>query len=186
MADMNKVGKRVKKYREHLGLAQEQLAVNSSLDLTFIKDVEDGIVYPPIGSMIKLSRALGQRLGTFMDDQYVADPIIVRYSERKEETANSRDGAKGHYHYYPLGKGKSDRHMEPLFIRIEEDEEKAMSTHEGEEFMVVVHGKIIVRYGKEEYILERGDSVYYNSVVSHFIGAIDGPAEILAVLYSPM
>ena len=186
MADMNKVGKRVKKYREHLGLTQEQLAVNSSLDLTFIKDVEDGIVYPPIGSMIKLSRALGQRLGTFMDDQYVADPIIVRYSERKEETANSREGAKGHYHYYPLGKGKSDRHMEPLFIRIEEDEEKAMSTHEGEEFMVVVHGKIIVRYGKEEYILERGDSVYYNSVVSHFIGAIDGPAEILAVLYSPM
>lgn len=186
MADMNKVGKRVKKYREHLGLTQEQLAVNSSLDLTFIKDVEDGIVYPPIGSMIKLSRALGQRLGTFMDDQYVADPIIVKYSERKEETANSRDGAKGHYHYYPLGKGKSDRHMEPLFIRIEEDEEKAMSTHEGEEFMVVVHGKIIVRYGKEEYILERGDSVYYNSVVSHFIGAIDGPAEILAVLYSPM
>ena len=186
MADMNKVGKRVKKYREHLGLTQEQLAVNSSLDLTFIKDAEDGIVYPPIGSMIKLSRALGQRLGTFMDDQYVADPIIVRYSERKEETANSRDGAKGHYHYYPLGKGKSDRHMEPLFIRIEEDEEKAMSTHEGEEFMVVVHGKIIVRYGKEEYILERGDSVYYNSVVSHFIGAIDGPAEILAVLYSPM
>ena len=186
MADMNKVGKRVKKYRAHLGLTQEQLAVNSSLDLTFIKDVEDGIVYPPIGSMIKLSRALGQRLGTFMDDQYVADPIIVRYSERKEETANSRDGAKGHYHYYPLGKGKSDRHMEPLFIRIEEDEEKAMSTHEGEEFMVVVHGKIIVRYGKEEYILERGDSVYYNSVVSHFIGAIDGPAEILAVLYSPM
>ena len=186
MADMNKVGKRVKKYREHLGLTQEQLAVNSSLDLTFIKDVEDGIVYPPIGSMIKLSRALGQRLGTFMDDQYVADAIIVRYSERKEEPANSRDGAKGHYHYYPLGKGKSDRHMEPLFIRIEEDEEKAMSTHEGEEFMVVVHGKIIVRYGKEEYILERGDSVYYNSVVSHFIGAVDGPAEILPDLYSPI
>ncbi len=186
MTDANKVGKRVKKYREHLGLTQEQLAVNSSLDLAFIKDVEDGVVYPPIGSMIKFSRALGQRLGTFMDDQYVPDPIIVRYADRKEETATSREGAKGHYHYYPLGKGKSDRHMEPLFIRIEEDEEKAMSTHEGEEFMVVVHGKVLVRYGKEEYILERGDSVYYNSVVTHFIGAVDGPAEILAVLYSPM
>jgi transcriptional regulator with XRE-family HTH domain len=187
MSDTNKVGKRVKKYREQLGLTQEQLAVNASLDLAFIKDVEDGKVYPPIGSMIKFSRALGQRLGTFMDDQYVPDPIIVRYADRKEETAASREGsARGHYHYFPLGKGKSDRHMEPLFISIEEDEEKAMSTHEGEEFMVVVHGKILVKYGKEEYILERGDSVYYNSVVTHFIGAIDGPAEILAVLYSPM
>ncbi len=187
MSDTNKVGKRVKKYREQLGLTQEQLAVNSSLELSFIKDVEDGTIYPPIGTMIKLSRALGQRLGTFMDDQYVPDPIIVRYADRKEETASSREGsARGHYHYFPLGKGKSDRHMEPLFINIEEDEEKAMSSHEGEEFMVVVHGKILVRYGKEEYILERGDSVYYNSVVTHFIGAVDGPAEILAVMYSPM
>jgi len=121
-----------------------------------------------------------------MDDQFVPDPIITRYVDRVEETSNSREGAKGHYHYYPLGKGKTDRHMEPLYIYIEEDEEKAMSTHEGEEFMTVVEGKILVKYGKEEYILESGDSVYYNSVVPHFIGAVDGPATILAVLYSPM
>ncbi|MBQ7701373.1 MAG: helix-turn-helix transcriptional regulator [Candidatus Methanomethylophilaceae archaeon] len=186
MADTNKLGKRVKKYREHLGLTQEQLAANTGLDPEFIKDIEDGTVYPPVGSLIKLSRALGQRLGTFMDDQFVPDPIIVRMSNRYEETSNSREGAKGHYHYYPLGKGKTDRHMEPLFIRIEEDDEKAMSTHEGEEFMVVVRGKIIVKYGKEEHILENGDSIYYNSVVPHFVGAVDGPAEILAVMYSPM
>ena len=186
MTDTNKLGKRVKKYREQLGLTQEQLAANTALDLAFIKDIEDGAVYPPVGSLIKLSRALGQRLGTFMDDQFVPDPIIVKKADRYEETSSSREGAKGHYHYYPLGKGKTDRHMEPLFIRIEEDEEKAMSTHEGEEFMVVVSGKIIVKYGKEEHILSKGDSVYYNSVVPHFIGAVDGPAEILAVLYSPM
>ena len=182
MADMNKVGKRVKKYREHLGLTQEQLAVNSSLDLTFIKDVEDGIVYPPIGSMIKLSRALGQRLGTFMDDQYVADPIIVRYSERKEETANSRDGAKGHYHYYPLGKGKSDRHMEPLFIRIEEDEEKAMSTHEGEEFDYILKGTLIFRYEDHIEVLHEGDAVYYNSGRGHgMIAADNADCDFLAI-----
>lgn len=186
MTDTNKVGKRVKKYREKLGLSQEQLATNTALDLEFIKDIEDGVVYPPVGSLIKLSRALGQRLGTFMDDQFVPDPIIVRYDTRVEETSNSREGAKGHYHYYPLGKGKTDRHMDPLFIYIEEDENKEMSTHEGEEFMVVVSGKILVKYGKEQYILEKGDSVYYNSVVPHFIGAVDGPATILAVLYSPM
>ena len=186
MKENKKVGERIRTYREKLDMSVYDLAQRSGVDEKLVNAIEKGEVMPALGVITKISRALGQRLGTFMDDQYVADPIIVRYSERKEETANSRDGAKGHYHYYPLGKGKSDRHMEPLFIRIEEDEEKAMSTHEGEEFMVVVHGKIIVRYGKEEYILERGDSVYYNSVVSHFIGAIDGPAEILAVLYSPM
>ena len=103
MTDTNKLGKRVTKYREHLGLTQEQLAANTALDLEFIKDIEDGAVYPPVGSLIKLSRALGQRLGTFMDDQFVPDPIIVKKANRYEETSNSREGAKGHYHYYPLG-----------------------------------------------------------------------------------
>ena len=61
-----------------------------------------------------------------------------------------------------------------------------MSSHEGEEFIIVVSGKILIKYGKKEEVLTAGDTVYYNSVVPHFIGAIDGPAEIYAVLYVPM
>jgi transcriptional regulator with XRE-family HTH domain len=185
MTDTNKLGKRVTKYREQLGLTQEQLAVNAGLGVDFIKDIESGLVYPPISSLVRLSRALGQRLGTFMDDQFQPDPIIVKAAERKEETSSHR-GAKGHYHYFPLGKGKTDRHMEPLFITIGEDDVKEMSSHEGEEFIIVVKGKVLVKYGREEKVLEEGDSVYYNSVVPHFIGAVDGPAEIYAVIYVPI
>ena len=43
-----------------------------------------------------------------------------------------------------------------------------------------------MRYGKTETVLSPGDSVYYNSVVPHFIGAVDGPAEIYAVIYAPI
>jgi quercetin dioxygenase-like cupin family protein len=75
--------------------------------------------------------------------------------------------------------------MEPLYIRIDVDEEKEMSSHEGEEFMAVISGKVLIKYGTSEQILETGDTVYYNSVVPHFVGAVDGPAEILAVLYVP-
>lgn len=171
-------------YREKLGLTQEQLALNAGLGLGALVDIEEDKVYPALGNIIRLSRALGQRVGTFMDDQYIPDPVINRRSSLVEETDSSR-GAKGHYHYFPLGKGKTDRHMEPLYIKLEEDDEKEMSSHEGEEFMVVVEGKIIVKIGTTEQILEKGDSIYYNSVIPHFVGAIDGPAEIMAVLYVP-
>ena len=119
-----------------------------------------------------------------MDDQFQPDPVIVRADSREEETSSR--GADGHYHYFLLGKGKTDRHMEPMFIRIGVDDVHKVSSHEGEEFIIVVSGKIIVKYGKEESILGPGDSVYYNSVVPHYIGAVDGPAEIYAVLYNPM
>jgi transcriptional regulator with XRE-family HTH domain len=183
MTDTKKLGKRVKMYREKLGLTQEDLAANTGLTVSYVQDVETGEVYPPIGNIIKLSRALGQRVGTFMDDQFQPDPIIVRSDARVEDT--SKKGAEGHYHYYHLGRGKTDRHMEPMFIRIMEDDVKKISSHEGEEFIIVVSGKILVKYGKQESVLEAGDSAYYNSVVPHYIGAIDGPAEIYAVLYVP-
>jgi len=184
MTTEGKLGTRIRKYREKLGLTQEQLALNAGLKPEFLDDVENDRVYPPIGTIIRLSRALGQRVGTFMDDQYLPDPIIMRREGLHEETDSSR-GAKGHYHYFPLGSGKTDRHMEPFYIRIEEDEEKEMSSHEGEEFMAVITGKVLIRYGTMEQVLEKGDTVYYNSVVPHFVGAVGGPAEILAVLYVP-
>ena len=184
MSEENKLGNRVRKYRENLELTREQLAVNSGLEASYIADVEEGRVYPPVGTIVKLSRALGQRVGTFMDDQFQPDPIVVRRADRMEE--NSAKAADGHYHYFPLGKGKTDRHMEPMFIRITPDDIQKTSSHEGEEFIVVVSGKIIVKYGKEERILDVGDSAYFNAVVPHYVGAIDGPAEIYAVIYTPM
>ena len=45
MTDTNKLGKRVSKYREQLGLTQEQLAVNAGLDLAYLQDVESGAIY---------------------------------------------------------------------------------------------------------------------------------------------
>jgi quercetin dioxygenase-like cupin family protein len=119
-----------------------------------------------------------------MDDQFQPDPVVVRKSSRKEEASSKGDF--GNYQYFPLGKGKTDRHMEPLFIRMEKNDVQEFSIHEGEEFIIVVSGKVVVKYGKQETVLEEGDSAYYNSVVPHYVGCVDGPAEIYAVLYAPI
>lgn len=185
MTETEKLGKRVRTYRERLNLSQEELAENSGLELQVVADTEGGKIYPPLGIIIKLSRALGQKVSTFMDDQFQKDPIIVKAGARKEEdTAHAGMGAK--YHYYPLGKGKTDRHMEPLFITIDEGMEEDVSSHEGEEFIIVVSGRIVLHYGQETHVLEAGDSMYYNSIVPHYLSADNGPAEIYAVLYVPV
>ena len=185
MTVADKLGKRVRTYRERLGLTQEDLATNSGLKLEVIRDIEDCKIYPPLGVIVKISRALGQKVSTFMDDQFQKDPVVVRISSRTEEDApHAGMGAK--YHYFPLGKGKTDRHMDPFFIRIEAGVEEELSSHEGEEFIIVVSGKVKLKYGQEVHVFEKGDSFYYNSIVPHYLVATDGPAEIYAVLYVPV
>ena len=42
-------------------------------------------------------------------------------------------------------------------------EEKQLSSHEGEEFMYVLEGEVEVRYGKDVYVLSKGDTIYYET-----------------------
>ena len=183
-----KIGARIRSYRESKGLSVEQLAGNSGLETAFIEAIENGEATPALGPMVKISRALGVRLGTFTDDELTEDPFVSRAADRKPEGAILASGEKNReMTFHHLGKGKADRHMEPFFISLDpEGEEPEMSSHEGEEFVLVVSGEVVLRYGNKVTTLGPGDTMYYNSVVPHHVGA-KGPdnAEIYAVLYVP-
>jgi transcriptional regulator with XRE-family HTH domain len=183
------IGTRVKKLRQARELSLEELASRTDLSVAFLSSLEEDDVYPSLGPLLKISRALGLRLGTFMDDKISQDPLIVRLQDREEELHMIRD--KDHpvsLRFYSLGKGKNDRHMEPFFIQIlpESAKHTDLSSHEGEEFIVVVSGRVQIVYGEETKVLEPGDSIYYNSIIPHHVScAGDEPAEIYAVLYLP-
>ena len=184
MSQSKKIGERVKTYREKLGMTREDLAERTALPLSLIDDVENGDVSPAIGVMVKLARALGQRVGTFTDDQIAKDPVIVRTTEREQGVASHKETGQGHYRYHSLGAGKADRHMEPFFIHIEQTDQRVKSSHEGEEFVAVVSGEIELLYGNDTHILKEGDTMYYNSLVPHCVSAINGDAKIYAVIFT--
>lgn len=184
-----KVGARIRTFREKAELSPADLAERTGLDITFIKAIEDDDLYPSLQPLVKIARALGVRLGTFMDDQVSRDPLVVRQSQRREELTMHHTGKdEPALRFHSLGRGKSDRHMEPFYIEIlpESAEDSSLSSHEGEEFIVVISGKVAIRYGQETTVLEEGDSAYFNSIVPHHVGAAgDEPAKIYAVLYFP-
>lgn len=185
----NKIGGRIRSYRENQEISPADLSERTGLDQEFLKAVEQNDIYPSLGPLLKIARALGVRLGTFLDDAVSKDPLIVKLDERKEElTMRKEDGAAVGLRFHSLGKGKTDRHMEPFFIDIlpESEADTKLSSHEGEEFIIVHSGKVFIEYGKEKQVLEPGDSIYFNSIVPHRVCSEGGEkAEIYAVLYFP-
>jgi len=183
------VGKRIKKIREFNELSLDTLAERTGYQMDFLQSLEEDEVYPSLGPLLKVSRALGTRLGTLLDDKTSRDPLVCRQEDRKSELSMIRGKNKPvSLEFYSLGKDKTDRHMEPFYIRIlpEAAKDKQLSSHEGEEFIVVVSGEVEVTYGQETYILKPGDSIYYNSIVPHNVSCTgDEEAEIYAVLYFP-
>jgi transcriptional regulator with XRE-family HTH domain len=184
----SKVGGRIRTYRERLGMSVADLSAKSGIDTATIESVERGETLPALGNLTKLSRALGQRLGTFMDDQFKPDPIITRAADL-EAAKVAGEGMNDHgYASHSLAIGKPDRHMDPFRIEFAANGIDESSSHEGEELIICVAGEVELTYGGPDNVtvLRPGDTAYYNSVVPHALRALGGkPASIYGIVFMP-
>lgn len=185
----NGVGAKVRQLREARGLSVADLAGQCACPAGLLEKIEAGQLAASLAPLIKISRALGVRLGTLLDDDTEIGPVITRAGQESVVTRFSPGGVpSGTLEFCSLAAGKSSRHMEPFLINIdpEDSDEPHLSTHEGEEFIHVLAGAIQVAYGRDRHLLQAGDSIYYDSIVPHQVSAFgSGPARILAVVYAP-
>ena len=188
----NMVGSKIKGLRESKNLSIEEIAERSGLSAKQIESIENDQNLPSLGPLIKIARALGVRLGTFLDDNDALGPAVTRAEDREAGSSisfsNGAADARKHMEYHPLAQQKTGRHMEPFIIDIAPSEKKdfQLSAHEGEEFIYVMSGEVEIEYGKKVYTLKEGDSIYYDSIVNHHVqGAPGKAAKILALVYIP-
>ena len=136
------VGEKIKNLRESKNITREELSERSGLNIDQIVSIEeDNTNLPSLAPLIKIARALGIRLGTFLDDNDELGPVVTRKTDKSESIgfSNNAAGMRKHMDYYSLSKAKSGRHMEPFLIDIIALEtEFSLSSHEGEEFIYVL------------------------------------------------
>ena len=186
------VGAKIKGIRETKNLSIEEISERSGLTAEQIISIENDVNLPSLGPLIKIARALGVRLGTFMDDNDALGPVVCRAEDRERDSSisfsNGATDARKHMEYHPLAQQKAGRHMEPFIIDINPSDQQdyQLSAHEGEEVLYVMNGEVEIEYGKEKYLLKEGDSIFYDSIVKHHVHGLPGKsAKILAVVYIP-
>lgn len=187
------VGKKIQGMRESKGLSIDDIVERSGLSRQQIESIETDENLPSLGPLIKVARALGVRLGTFLDDQDELGPVVTHASDRQVQEAaisfsNDASEARRNMVYHALARQKAGRHMEPFVIDIQPSEKNDyhLSAHEGEEFIYVLSGDVEVVYGRQAYRLTAGDSIFYDSIVEHHVHGVEGKAaQILAVVYIP-
>jgi transcriptional regulator with XRE-family HTH domain len=186
------IGAKITELREALLLSPEDLAERCGCELSVILDLEAGALAPSLAPLIKITRALGVRLGTLLDDDEHLGPVFTKASEYKDTTrlkGLETQSDAGELNFQALAEGKAARHMEPFYITLEPSEERehTLSVHEGEEWLYALEGSLEIAYGKELYVLEPGDSIYYDSIVPHQVRSHNGEsARFVACVYTPV
>ena len=182
------VGEKIRHFREEEKMSQEELARQAGISQEQLTQIEENTDLPALSILLKIARALGTRLGTFLDDQDDLGPAVSNINSADVSFSTNSTRTPSHMHYHSLAHNKANRHMEPFSIEISpiEKDEHELSSHEGEEFIIVTEGCVEITYGNKNYVLNAGESIYYDSIVPHHVHAHGGrPAKILAVVYVP-
>lgn len=173
-------GSKLMKIREGLGLSREDLAERSGHTPEFITDIETNRSAPSVGFLIKLSEILDIDPGTFLNQDERRQMTGKRAREYTRRTGN--------YHYRTLTPGAENEHLRVFEVTIEsrQTHKSVAYRHEGEEFVLVMEGKLQLTVGEKNYVLLTGESMKFNSEIPHKLKNIsDTDTRCLVTLYTP-
>jgi len=181
---VDEIGKRIRILREEKGISLDELSNLTGFDVELLSNIENNIVQPQLGTVIRLSKALDSAFGRLISGIGNRIYSITRKDEQKVVSrSTAKKGQKQVYTYKSLAPEVKGRHMEALIVQLEENPDKEVSVHDGEEFIYVLDGIVVLNIGEETFDLEPGDSAYYLSTTPHLVASKKGKATILAVLY---
>ncbi|MEW6265451.1 MAG: cupin domain-containing protein [Thermodesulfobacteriota bacterium] len=182
---MRNIEIKIREIRRRKKITLDTLAQWSGLTKGYLSKLERGLKSPPISTLSKLADALGVEIAEFFKSD--SPPVQCAVVTREQRRAITRDGVSFGYSYESIAYPKANRHMEPFVITlVPTEKETPIMSHQGEEMIYVLKGKLEFLYRQERYVLREGDCVYFDSGEPHRAKALDGKeAKALSVILSP-
>jgi transcriptional regulator with XRE-family HTH domain len=163
---VKKIGDKLCRTRESMGLTLQQLANLSDVAPSTIQKIEAGTMMPSVAVMMKIARGLRKKIGFFLDEEESSTQVsFVRKRDRlaaglREEDFSVRSltaelvspEIDGFILTLPPGANSGD---EPLH-------------HRGEELVHCIRGRVTFTIDDDDYILRTGDSLHFKSDLPHF------------------
>lgn len=186
------VGKRVRRMREAQDLTLSQVVQMTGLDLPQLEAIEEGREVPSIGAVLRISRALGSRMGQLLHEPGARSAVFGIVTAGDEAAVDRQPSAvqktgQGYTYRSLLAPGIRGQGMEPFLVTFDPQAAATVEpmSHQGEEFIYVLSGTLELLYDGETFTLKKGDSLYLDSSRPHAVRGIGkSPPLALAVIFS--
>ena len=179
------IGKRIKSFRTQKRITLEQLAKQAGFTKGYLSKVEKSKKSPPVSTLGIIARALGVTISALLGEEATRTSFcLVRKDERP---LISRDGSAFGYSYEAMAYKFPNKIMEPFILTLPvKPKKRTLYRHEGEEILFVIQGTMKFLHGNEEYVVDEGDCIYFDSNLPHW-GESIGLKEVkcFMVIYNP-
>lgn len=155
------------------GYTIASLSQKSGISISQLNLIIEDKLTPSTQTVLKLCRVLNITPNLIVDGNEATTVEVCTPSTRVAIEENSQ--------VKYLSPTKTMRNMEPVMITLSAGEQSEKVTSEGEEFVYITKGEVVLAIGERELKLSCGDSTYYDSVSPHYYRSISEKSEILIV-----
>jgi transcriptional regulator with XRE-family HTH domain len=179
---IKQIADRLRGLREVLELSLAEVAADCHLSLSEYEQAEAGNTDISVGMLQQIARRYNVPLDTLMfgEEPKVSSYFLTR-AGHGVSVARSRA-----YKYQSLAAGFRNRQADPFIVTVEpkaDDTPMHYNSHAGQEFNLVLQGRMMLSIGGKELILNEGDSIYFDSRQPHGMKALDNrTVQFLAVI----
>jgi len=115
---------------------------------------------------VKVAKALGTNISNLLEEEGFLNAILTTRQKAMDNLTTTDKG----YSIFPYASGYHEKKMQPFLFVAKKGEVKPHEvSHEGEEFIYIIKGQMKMQIGEVEYLLNSGDSLYFNCVQKHGI-----------------
>jgi len=166
-----RVSERLRTLRTERGLTLAEVAGRAGMDPSTLSRLESGARRLTLDHLPVLARALGVPVEDLLGAPPQEDP-------RVRSRPRSRDGMT----FWELNRHPEAGGQHAFKIRLPADRrEPILRSHEGRDWLFVLSGRVRLVLGEQEYVLEPGEAVDFDTRTPHWIGVVDGPAELIGI-----
>ena len=177
---IKQIAERLKGLREALDYTQEEMAVRCGKTPNEIDLYESGLIDIPLGFLFDVAQHFKVETSTLISGE---EPRMNSYSITRKGKGISIERTKAYKYQSLAGRFKNPK-IESFEVTVEpSDEPVSQNSHAGQEFNLVLEGKLQLKINDKNLILEEGDSIYFDSGLPHGMKALNGkPVKFLAVI----
>lgn len=162
---------------ENRGLDNATLSKLCNIELTLTEQLLNGSITPNSSTIFKISRALNIPTELLIDEQEGRENRVITPSDQILITQNRLS----------LSPNKPMRNMDPTMVVLNtEKSTHQASVHEGEEFVHIIEGEIILTLGDSSKTMSCGDSIYFDTIIPHSFELKGNSAKIMTIVYRPL
>ena len=175
LLQLSEVASRIKELRDVMGFSTAEMANKTDITEEKYLEYESGRIDIPFTFIHKCALNFGVEMTELLEGKTAKlSSYTVTRKGQGQETAKE-DGID----IANLAPKFKDKLAEPYWVKYEysasqQNKPIQLTTHSGQEFDLVLSGKLKVQIGTHTEILDEGDSIYYNSSTPHGMIAVDG------------